>query len=273
MTTPLSIYLLKKEIKTSTRVLKLNGAISHSVEIQGTTSLLHLQLPTSNPPIFAQLFTASHQLGGIDFGTNQSTGAVLELRHAGQTFFVTFGRGYHMIEMDFMVADFGLKTALNLVEPKDIRGIDTASNKSTPLNKRIQSGLGAEVSDFPIDIDEDFLSAIEGLSSEKVFGSRVSGRRRALKVNFTGKLDDLPKLLLNAYQKYKKVLPAEFKWVENLREITESSITADLDAELLTRQQRIQANGLAQDDNLNMIAPEIYDAEKVVGFSYGAYNK
>jgi uncharacterized protein (TIGR04141 family) len=123
-TTPLSIYLLKREINTSTRVLKLHNAKSHPVEIEGTTSVLHLQSPTSNPPTFAQLFTANDQLDGIDLGTNQSTGAVLELHHAGNTFFVAFGNGFHMIEMGFMVADFGLKTALNLVEPKDIRGID-----------------------------------------------------------------------------------------------------------------------------------------------------
>jgi uncharacterized protein (TIGR04141 family) len=272
-TTPLSIYLLKREINTSTRVLKLHNAKSHPVEIEGTTSVLHLQSPTSNPPTFAQLFTANDQLDGIDLGTNQSTGAVLELHHAGNTFFVAFGNGFHMIEMGFMVADFGLKTALNLVEPKDIRGIDTASNKSTPLNNRIQSGLGAEVSDFPIDVDEDLLSAIEGLCSEKVFGTRVSGRRRALKVNFKGKLDELPKLLLNAYKKYNTALPAEFKWVENIREISESSIIKYLDAELLARLQSVQANGPAQNDNLDMVAPDVYDSGNVAGFSYGAHSK
>lgn len=272
-TTPLSIYLLKKEIKTSTRVLKLNDAISHPLEIEGTTSVLHLQSPTSNPPAFAQLFTASNQLDGIDFGTNQSTGAVLELHHAGNTFFIAFGQGFHMIEMGYMVADFGLKTALNLVELKDIRGIDTASNKTTPLNNRIQSGLGAEVSDFPIDIDEDLLSAIEGLSRDGSFGTRVSGHRRRLKVNFKGKLDELPKLLLNAYKKYNTALPTEFKWVENIREVSESSIIADLDAELLSRLQSIHANGPAQNDNLDLIAPDVYDSSNVAGFSYGAHSK
>ncbi|MDB2386493.1 TIGR04141 family sporadically distributed protein [Shewanella sp.] len=272
-TTPLSIYLLKKEIKTSTRVLKLNDAISHPLEIEGTTSVLHLQSPTSNPPTFAQLFTASHQLDGIDFGTNQSTGAVLELHHAGQTFFVAFGKGYHMIEMDYMVHDFGLRTALNLVDTKDIRGVDTASNKTTPLNARIQSGLSAEVSDFPIDIDEDLLSAIEGLSNDAGFGSRVSGRRRALKVNFKGKLEELPKLLLNAFKKYNTALPTEFKWVENIREVSESSIIADLDAELLSRLQSIQATGPAQNDKLDMIAPGVYDSSNVAGFSYGTRSK
>lgn len=268
--TPLSIYLLKKEIKKNTRVLKLHNAKSHPVEIDGTTSVLHLQSPTSNPPTFAQLFISSNQLDGIDFGTNQSTGAVLELHHAGNTFFVAFGKGYHMIEMDFMVADFGLKTALNLVKTKDIRGIDTASNKSTPLNNRIQSGLGAEVSDFPIDIDEDLLSAIEGLSRDVSFGTRVSGHRRVLKVNFKGKLDDLPKLLLKAYQKYITALPAEFKWVENIREVSEAPVIADLDTELLTRLHSFQAKGSAQNDNLYLIAPGIYDSDNVAGFSYGA---
>jgi uncharacterized protein (TIGR04141 family) len=269
-TTPLSIYLLKKEINKTTRVLKQHNAKSHSIEIDGTTSVLHLLSPTSNPPIFAQLFTASKQLDGIDFGTNQSTGAVLELHHAGNTFFVAFGKGYHMIEMDFMVADFGLKTALNLVKTKDIRGIDTASNKSTPLNNRIQSGLGAEVSDFPIDIDEDLLSAIEGLTSDVGFGSRVSGRRRALKVNFKGKLDELPTLLRNAYKKYITDLPAEFKWVENIREVNETAVITDLDTELLTLLHSFQAKDPAQNDNLYFIAPCIYDSENVAGFSYGA---
>lgn len=131
-TTPLSIYLLKKGINTDTSVLKLNNANSHKVQLEGTTSVMHVQTPTSNPPAFAKLFTQSNQLTEIDFGTNQSTGAVLELHHAGQTFFVTFGKGHTMLEMAFMVPDFGLKTALNLVEPKNIRGVDTASNKTTP---------------------------------------------------------------------------------------------------------------------------------------------
>lgn len=272
-TTPLSIYLLKNDVKADTSILNLLNAKSYPVEIEGTTSTLHLQTPTSNPPAFAQLFTANKELKGLDFGTNQSTGAVLQLSHAGNTYLIAFGKGYHMIETSYMVPDFGLKTALNLIEAKNIRGIDTASNKSTPLNNRIQSGLGAEVSDFPIDIDEDFLSAIEGLSNEKVFGSRVSGRRKALKVNFKGGLSDLPKLLLNAYQKYKATLPAEFKWVENIREVTDGSVTSTLDNELLQRLNSFHLNGLAPGDNLTLIAPEIYESEQVSGFSYGSRNK
>ncbi|MDF5327318.1 TIGR04141 family sporadically distributed protein [Vibrio parahaemolyticus] len=271
-TTPLSIYLLKKGINANTSVLKINDANSHNVEIDGTTSTMHVQTPTSNPPAFAKLFTESNQLAEVDFGTNQSTGAVLELHHAGQTFFVAFGKGYHMIEMDYMVHDFGLRTALNLVDTKDIRGVDTASNKTTPLNARIQSGLSAEVSDFPIDIDEDLLSAIEGLSNDAGFGSRVSGRRKALKVNYKGKLEELPKLLLNAYKKYNSPLPNEFKWVENIREVTEPATITSLNTELVARLQKLQANGPEKDDNIYMIAPDVYGSD-VVGFSYGANNK
>lgn len=269
-TTPLSIYLLKKGINTDTSVLKLNNANSHKVQLEGTTSVMHVQTPTSNPPAFAKLFTQSNQLTEIDFGTNQSTGAVLELHHAGQTFFVTFGKGHTMLEMAFMVPDFGLKTALNLVEPKNIRGVDTASNKTTPLNARIQSGLSAEVSDFPIDIDEDLLSAIEGLSNDTGFGFRISGRRKALKVNFKGKLDKLPMLLLKAYQKYNKPLPSEFKWVENILEVTDSTTISSLDGELVTLLRNYQANGPSQNDNVYMIAPDVYNSDTVVGFSYGA---
>ncbi|PIB17561.1 MULTISPECIES: TIGR04141 family sporadically distributed protein [Vibrio harveyi group] len=272
-TTPLSIYLLKKGINANTSVLKINDANSHNVEIDGTTSTMHVQTPTSNPPAFAKLFTESNQLTEVDFGTNQSTGAVLELHHAGQTFFVAFGKGYHMIEMDYMVHDFGLRTALNLVDTKDIRGVDTASNKTTPQNARIQSGLSAEVSDFPIDIDEDLLSAIEGLSNDAGFGSRVSGRRKALKVNFKGKLDELPRLLNKAYQKYTTPLPNEFKWVENIREVSDSTIISSLDCELVTLLQNYQTNGPSQNDNVYMIAPNVYDTDKVVGFSYGAKSK
>ncbi|ENY6472702.1 hypothetical protein CGG93_19835 [Vibrio parahaemolyticus] len=72
-TTPLSIYLLKKGINANTSVLKLNNANSHNVEIDGTTSKMHVQSPTSNPPAFAKLFTESNQLAEVDFGTNQST--------------------------------------------------------------------------------------------------------------------------------------------------------------------------------------------------------
>ncbi|ENM5763039.1 TIGR04141 family sporadically distributed protein [Vibrio mimicus] len=271
-TTPLSIYLLKKGINADTSVLKLNNANSHKVELEGTTSVMHVQAPTSNPPAFAKLFTESNQLTEVDFGTNQSTGAVLELHHAGQTFYVTFGKGYHMLEMDLMVHDFGLRTALNLVDTKDIRGVDTASNKTKPLNARIQSGLSAEVSDFPIDIDEDLLSAIEGLSNDAGFGSRVSGRRRALTVNFKGKLEELPKLLLNAYTKYNTPLPNEFKWVENIREVTEPATITSLNTELVVLLQKLQANGAEKDDNVYMIAPDVYGSD-VVGFSYGANNK
>ena len=270
-TTPLSIYLLKKGINSTTTVLKLNDAQSHKVEIDGTTSTMHVQTPTSNPPAFAKLFTESNQLNEVDFGTNQSTGGVLELHHAGQTFYIAFGQGHHMLEKDFMVSDFGLRCALNLVNTKDIRGIDTATNKTKPLNARLQSGLSAEVSDFPIDIDEDLLSAIEGLSNDAGFGSRISGRRKALKVNFKGNLEELPKLLLNAYKKYTTALPNEFKWVDNVREVTESATILSLDCELVTLLQKYQAKGASKSDNIYMIAPDVYDSD-VAGFSYGAKN-
>ncbi|BDU40843.1 TIGR04141 family sporadically distributed protein [Vibrio nigripulchritudo] len=257
-----SIYLLKGSVSSNTAVMNTHDCIEHSLEIEGTEAKLFIKQPSSNKPAFADLFTQQPNFKEMDFGSNQSTGGVLQVQFAGNTFYLTFGHGYHLLDKDYFEPNFGLRVALNSTDIEEVRSVDTASNKAAPLNTRMQCGKGTKVNDFPIDVDEDMLQAIVGKSSEAIFNSQISGNRYALGIKLTADLKLLPTILTKAWQYFKAPLKPELKWVENIAEVTEDKLIDTLNNALV--------NALSQptQNDFYLLEPEVVDLDLIAGYSY-----
>ncbi|MEH6580285.1 MAG: TIGR04141 family sporadically distributed protein [Amphritea sp.] len=109
-----------------------------------------------------------------EFGQSSFTGALLMVRLSTATFLITFGQGRYLMSDTAYERDFGLRVALNAINPVDIRSIDRVYlHEQTPLNSRIQPGKGVEIFDLHIDPEMDLLSAVTGATKNKPVGVQL----------------------------------------------------------------------------------------------------
>lgn len=103
---------------------------------------------------------------GFDFGDRrpqtQSSGCVILLEASGRVFAVCFGTGHHAVPWELIEPDFGLTVALNEVNPKQLRAMVTKSIDVKTRHRDTRHVAGAEVPEFALDLDMEWLRAAEG---------------------------------------------------------------------------------------------------------------
>ncbi|HET7563193.1 MAG TPA: TIGR04141 family sporadically distributed protein [Rhodanobacteraceae bacterium] len=264
----LTIYLVKKNRTTPDAALKNTGSLdSATLSLSETCeATVYIRKQASNLPRWANFF--SEFLDPSKFGRNSSTGAILSIPRQGRRLLLTFGQGWNNIDSSAIEVDFGLRTALNLLNPTSIRSIDKSTLEGQPKQLREQSGRATEIQYFGIDVERDLLQAVTGTPIDKEFGPRVSGLDSVhLSLHIAPKaLPDLLDKLLLAFtsDEYKN---GPFSWIDHIAQIRDPEVIADLDRVLVEKINR-------QDiDRIWLTVPEIIDWNRVVGFRYSMSRK
>jgi len=228
---------------------------------QNCQATLYVRQQTSNAPKWVAFF--QDFVDASAFGQNSSTGAVLSIPWQQRTFLISFGQGWHNIDSAKIETEFGLRTALNILDPTNIRSIDRSTLEVQPTQLREQSGRATEVQYFGIDVERDLLRAVTGKPAEEYFGSLVSGLdsiHLSLEIDPVNLPDLLGRLLL-AYRsdEYKN---GPFRWIDHIGQIRDPELIEDLDNQL------IDSINCREVDKIWMSVPEIIDWNRVVGFRY-----
>lgn len=264
----LSIYLAKsgddgpdKNIKHHSKLNKIPLVLNPDCD-----SVLYVRRQISTPPKWATFF--EEFLDPSKLGRNSSTGAVLSVSCKQRTFLISFGQGWHNIDSATIETDFGLKTALNLLDPTSIRSIDKSTLEAQPKQLREQSGRATEIQYFGIEVERDLLRAVTGKPSDQYFGARISGLD-SIHLSLDLDPEDLPELLqrlLSAYRSdtYKD---GPFAWIDHIGLIRDREIIADLDDTLISN---INNHNF---ENIWLSVPEIIDWNRVMGFRYSMAKK
>lgn len=100
------------------------------------------------------------------FEGRRSEGADLIFRNDETAFALTFGTGFHMVNLDLVVRDFGLRVALSSSDPERLRSLDKSSYESNPLNMRSQSPRDADIFDLLINTETDLVLQIANLPTQ-----------------------------------------------------------------------------------------------------------
>jgi uncharacterized protein (TIGR04141 family) len=159
------------------------------------------------------------------------------------------------------VSDFGLKVALNSVEPKKLRTMDIHNIEDSVLTKRMQVAVKSDVNAFGLNIEKDLLKAIIGQPKDENFGSLVAGRESLTLVTKI-----LPS---NLYQKCKEILTyyeskkyqKDFPWVDDIRPISDPSIIDLLNNKLL---EEIKSKDLS----IKLFPTDMIDYYEGIEFKY-----
>lgn len=152
-----------------------------------------------------------------------SASGVLILQAKGRFFALTFGYGRGLLDMSKIEHQFGLRVALNRIDPKQIRSLDTKTFEDMVVTRNTQSSKSSELPTFGVDVSRDILRAVTGEPRDTTFAKRLSGAD-ALVVNLSIAPNDLPKLcgdLLDAFAE--DTYKTDFEWIDHLAQVNDQN--------------------------------------------------
>jgi uncharacterized protein (TIGR04141 family) len=162
---------------------------------------------------------------GFDFGDkrpkSQSCGCVILIRSEQRIFAASFGTGRHAVPEDLIECDFGLTVALNEVNPRQLRTLVTKTIDVKTRQRDTKKAGGAEVPEFALDLDVEWLRAAEGKAGRAdcnvVVGSdslHLTGWRRSLQ--------DLANACGEFLKVFRQGVPEVFKFAESVKPVPEN---------------------------------------------------
>lgn len=259
----LSIYLIKPEYTDYNTILK-NAGLLKSKNIDGIGSFYYGEHHTYEPTWVKKFFAGYlNDLGLL----NSSSKGVLILE-AGKdaskrTFAIAFGYGWQYLNHGVYEERFGLKAALNIIDPVKLRKIDKKNMSAAPKDSSEQLTKSGVAADFGIDIEQDLVRSITAQTKEpEKFGKSVTGKDSltlSVPVNLTEVKNFLSECLDRfSSDEYKK----DFGWIDQVAEIKDPKNIEGLNTKLLEniKNKSFQTTWMA--------VPEVIEWENSGGFRY-----
>lgn len=201
----------------------------------------------------------------IEIPPNVSNRAVFLAKIEGRIMAITFGYGKSLLRDNFIERDFGVKTALNLLNKDQIRNVNSTSIENMIVYTQKQSSISTSQQDFSINQFNDILMSISGNANSADDAISLSGKDS---LSVTVKMDILE--LKSKLTKYLEAYNSDeyigngFAWVDNVREVKEKNKKENLFAELAKKIERGEL------EDIYIAPPDIVDWEGVKGFTLSA---
>ena len=259
----LTIYLLKDHIKdTSDALRNMSRLKAFTISATGgasTIGQLFVKLPRGHPPRWAAFFEG--YIDPSELGRVSATSAVMLIRTRTRLLAITFGQGRFLLVPDCWEERFGLRVALNSIEPDKLRSLDKRTFDAISTHSRVQGSREGSAPDFGLDVEQDLVRAVTGKPNDETLGKRLSGMD-ALHTAVRVRVADIKPLLRtylakNADDSYKR----QFPWIDQIAEISDKSLVDRLDAQLVE-------NIKGARDRCWLCVPEIIDWGRTGGFRY-----
>ena len=176
---------------------------------------------------------------------------------------IVFGYGRSFLKEEYIERNFGLRVALNLINPNKMRSINAATIEDMVVTTQRQASYSTTQDEFGLNIINDIMKGLTGEPYDSKFGNHISGKDSLIVSVFMeiGELKDKLNLYYSAYkdERYKRI---GFEWVDNVSEIRDAVLSDALDYELVCAIENHQT------DHLHIAPPEIIDWDHIIGFCY-----
>ena len=235
---------------------------SYPIELDGTSiGTLYVKPSASSIPTWLRFFEDT-----IDPKTlrlrNSSSAAVLLVKRSDKSFAVTFGHGRYMLNPTVIEERFGLRTALNGLNPDRIRSMDRRTLEAVSMYTREQASRESTLSMFDVNVQRDLLRSVTGSLLDADLGTTVTGRDA---LTFTSHIG-LRRLLAKIDEWYelskKDTYKQHFEWVDNLAEVRDRARIDILDEQLI---RKIRAS---EWDKIWLAPPAIVNWDDIGGFRF-----
>ncbi len=189
-----------------------------------------------------------------------SASGVFVLKTSDRWFALSFGYGRSLLDPLVIVRQFGLRAALNLVDPARLRSMDTKTFEDLVVSRSTQSSKSSELPAFGIDISKDILRGVAGVPRDATLASRLHGADAITLVTRVeaAELSNLCSRLLADYSRddYKD----NFAWIDQLAVVEDPAIKDSLNDLLL------DALRARDTSSTYMAAPETIEWEDIDHF-------
>jgi len=204
----------------------------------------------------------------INISENTSNRAVIIVKIKNRYMAIVFGYGKSLLRADRFERNFGLKAALNMIEQKQMRSVQSAAIEDMIVSTHQQASRRTSQEEFDLNSYSDILRSITGKPYDENLGNTISGKD-TLSVAVSMDIRELGEKLeqyLEAYldNRYKDI---GFGWVDNINEIRDPEKKGELN--------RVLGESLRKKDIHNMFIspPDIIDTETVHGFCFSGISK
>jgi uncharacterized protein (TIGR04141 family) len=189
--------------------------------------------------------------------TTSSASGLLVLQVDGRFYAFSFGYGRALLNPSKIEPQFGLRVALNRIDPRQIRSLDTKTFEDMVVSRATQASKSSELPTFGVDVSRDILRAVTGQPNDDKIGKRLSGSD-ALVVNVDTSSLELHELCRRCYGAFNdNAYKTDFAWIDHLALVTDSA-TIDQLNDLLVQQLKA-----AETSRTHMAMPEPINWEDI----------
>ena len=200
---------------------------------------------------------------------NRSTYGILFIPADNRWFCITFGLGHTKLDSSRFETNFGLRVALNEIDPVGLRSVDVRSPDANTRMRRSQTSRGSDQSAFGIDFHQDIIRVIAGKPKASDFASRIAGAD-SLAIRKKVRLPQLPNVCSEAYAKSQEdTYKQHFGWIDHIAHVRDAGTLDELESHLTRALTRSLADDV--DSSLHLAFPEIYDPEQSSGVRYRGF--
>jgi uncharacterized protein (TIGR04141 family) len=265
LTKKLAIFLIKNTYETFDAVLKTNlitkYKLKDDIEHTGLVIIGHEKKQEPDWKYLLQTICKNE----IPILNNSSNRAVLFFKIDNRIYAICFGYGKYLLKDESIEREFGLKTALNLIDADKLISVDKANIGDLNLLTKTQASQKGSPYHFEIDILRDLVKGITGEPKKvdnKLFGNIITGNE-ALHIAPRVKLRSIPRILGELNKSY---LSDEYKdrfdWIDNIKPEKDPKVLEQLKLKLL------QAINRREQNSIHLAPPYLIDWESFEYLSY-----
>ena len=266
----LNVLLFKEEVEDFDSCLKESYKGIQCIGLKnelGLDGMICFSQTISKKPIW-KLQVDRLAVKEVDIGDNTSNKVAILVRVKRRILAILFGYGRSLIREEFVERNFGLKVALNLINPEKMKSINAATIEDVVVNTQRQASRSTGQEEFGIDIESDIMRGVTGEALDIEQFKMVTGKDALVVTSFMDlmELKDKLELIMSSYslETYKT---NGFEWVDNVKEVRDPSIKELLSSRLI---EDIKNKKL---DDLYVTVPEVIDWEETIGFCLGGMKK
>lgn len=269
-TIKLNIFLHKSNIKTYAGCLKESDDLGkHRInkKVTGLNGYIYLSEPKENTPYWGAYINKLSQ-DEIALRENVSNKAVLLTKVKSRFVSIVFGYGKSLLDESSIERNFGLRTALNLLDTDKLRSLKSMTIEDIIVDNHKQSSSLTSQNQFQVNSDTDVMKAVSGLPRRANIANFLVGSDSLIvtkKMDIKKVKDDL-----NFYiDEYKKGTYRSngFEWVDHIMFIQDRQLCQELDTVL---SEEIQGGDV---EKIAIVVNQIIEWENLNGFSISGYQK
>lgn len=265
LTKKLAIFLLKEKYTTFDSTLKSNSITKYKlkddIENEGLVVIGHEK---KKEPEWKYLLQTICKEEFPDLN-NSSNRAVLFFKSEERIFAICFGYGKYLLKDECIEREFGLKTALNIIDADKLISVDKANIGDLNLLTKTQASQKGSPYHFEIDILRDLVKGITGEpknTSDRLFGKIITGNE-AIHIAPRVKLRSIPKILKELKTSYlSDDYKERFDWIDNIKPEKDPATLEKLKTRLL------KAVNSKDSTSLHLAPPFLIDWENFEYLSY-----